>query len=392
MPKLNNSIVIDFINKQNHSKHTIAKIYEYGFVDYQEGMPLVDKNNVDISTSIEKLREMDVLDYDGYNSTLHLTENYEKHLFIFSDTNIAEIDKKIKNISKLIRDIDQRLGASESSLKEERQINSNLRNIKKTILMNISSLNSIQLQFKGESNIEIRKNNLNECKDELEILSKALKRLNTFMRKNTLFLCTKINNEAIKHELNTLKSITTASSSNIIKILNELTMYLNQIEKEAKKIEHINRIYKLKYSNELYEKTDIEEIVRNKIAIIKLKKIKKIYYNDEELVDLVKDKHKTLNNTNTAPITIPIETSEPIGSVSKTVSVQRKTISTKAAYKKFTLQEEDLATFLVSLEIDRKKFIGLFVRIVMGFNAFLHISDNTIITMNYSVPVIHKGR
>lgn len=271
-------IVKDFINTQYKARDIISEIYIKGFVEYSIGLPVFDKNDKDISSSVEKLIDMDILDYNEYEYLIRLSENYEKYFDNFNDTNIAEIDKKIKNITRLIQDIKLRKIKFESFKKESQLINSNLRNIRKTILANITNLNSIQLQFKGEHNLEIRKNNLNECKDELELLSKTLKRLNTFLKNNRVFLSEEVESGAVKHEINLLITTITDASSNIVKILNELTRYLNQIEQEVKKIQHINRLYKLKYNSELYEKTNYELVLKNLKLISSKRSIKKRYF------------------------------------------------------------------------------------------------------------------
>lgn len=390
---MDGSIARDFINTQNRVKETIIKVYSEGSVGYQEGSPVFGKDGSDISRSIDKLINMDVLDYDEYNNILLLTENYEKHLSIVSDTNIAEIDKKIKNISKLIRDIKQRKESHESYNRESRQISSNLRNVKKTITSNITNLKSIQLRFKGEQNILVRKNNLVECKDELEALSKSLKRLNSFLKKNSLYLFSEIDNESVKHEINSLKTTIINASANIVEVLNELTRYLNQIELEVKKIEHINLIYKLKHSGEILDKTNIREIVDKKHHISKKRKIKRLYRNDEELREFVRECSDASLENVAGFKDKKIEKPDSLPSIIDKKASIKKTISAKLAYTKYTkdTSDKDLATFISELDIDRKKFIALFARIVMSFDSFLEISNkDKIIVLNYKIPTVRK--
>lgn len=67
------------------------------------------------------------------------------------------------------------------------------------------------------------------------------------------------------------------------------------IEKEAKKIEKLNHLYKLKVNGELFEKSNIESVLIRLKNIAESINIKSQYVNDHELIDAIVNLAKQKN-------------------------------------------------------------------------------------------------
>lgn len=386
----NNTVANDFINAQTRGKPAILDVCRFSNIQYQEGLPHLDGDK-DISSAIESLREMNVFDYEEHSNLLFLTEDYEKFLKIYSDTNIADIKKKQSNIASSISHIKSRKQKDEDYSSEVNAINRNIINIKKTLKTNLQILNDKQLKYKGESNLQIKKDCLNDCKDELTSLSLALTVLDKFILERKKYFIVELGIESIKYNINSLVEVIRSIRENLVSIINELTKYLIQIEKEIEKIKHINLLYKLKYSGELLEKTNFEEVVSQRKKLSKKPKGSRLYHNDLDLVELLIEHYKDKRGK-----VIPIIEKEVLApkTVTRTKDkppYERVTISSKAAYTKFMEQEQDLATYLVSINIDRNKYISLFIRIMLNYHLYLDVSKNKTICINdFILPIIKK--
>ena len=291
-----------FINAQNRGREAIIEAHKNNSIDYTDNMPFYNSKKEDISNTIDNLIEFGVFDYDDYSYSLILTEEYNSHLSIYVDSNIIDINQRIETIKRIIRNINAKKKNFESYDFDIKKINSIFRSLKRNINKSIESLNDKQLKFKGEQNLEIRKSNLTDCKDDLEFLSEAVKLLDIFLLNEKVYLFKEFENESLNYHINSILKYIQAVRDKIIKSLNDLTKYLIQIEKEAKKIERINKLYKLKYSNELFERTDAKFKFEHAKEISPKIKIKNIYYNDstliEELVILAKNMNIKIDKSN----------------------------------------------------------------------------------------------
>lgn len=381
----------DFINAQRRGRQSIIDVFREKSIYYQEGLAYLDENSNDISSAVEQLRDIGVFDYDGYSNLLYFSEDYEGMLRIRTDTNIADIKKKQNNIVSLISHIKSRKEKNEDYTSEIKAINKNLMNIQKVLILNLQILNDSQLKFKGETNLEIKKNSLNECKEELESLSIALDILDKFLIERKGYLNVELGNDSIKYSVNLLIAEIRNIRGNLIRILMELTKYLIQIEKEMEKIKHINRLYKLKHSGDIYERTNIKEVFNRTKKVSKKIRLHHLYYNDLDLVDTLVVEYKEQNKV--IRIEIPKDERIPVKvkSAKDREPIKRVTIGSKAAYLKFVKQDLDLASYLETLEINRKKFISLFIRIILNHNLTLEVNRKENLSINgYIVPTVNK--
>ncbi len=311
---------------------------------------------------------------------------------IYNNANLEDIVNKKKVIERLAIDINSRIKDNENYDSELKKVAINLRAIKRAIEKNIDTLNDKQIRFKGEVNLNIRMNNLQDCKEDLEVLSESIKIIDTFILENKLFFFENIESESIRFHINKLSAYLRDARKNVRKVLDELTKYLVQIELEAKRIEHIKSIYKLKYSGELYEKTNAEIVFKEVKQIGSKLKIKAHYRNDYDFMDQVYDEYKKTQDYNELPLD-PKQHIKPAPIKRDTIKETRKpTISVRVTYLKFIKQDKPLEVFLNTIpNLDRKKYLSLYIRIVINYSNHLHISKkDTVASRGFILPIVKR--
>ena len=374
----------EFIKAQNDAKEAIIDAHFKGSIEYMDNIPYYNStNNKDLSLAIEKLIDFNVFDYDEYSYSLLLSDDYNAHLRTYTDVNIKDIEDKQKIIKKLIRDINIKKSDNNDYSSEIKRINSSFRNIKKIIYRAIESLNEKEMKFKAEVNYEVKKANLYDCKADLTALSEAVTNTDRFLIENKSYFVDELSNESISFHINLLAHHIHDVRENISKTLNELSKYLMHIEKEAKKIEKLNHLYKLKVNGELFEKSNIESVLIRLKSIAEPISVKPQYMNDLELIDaivnLAKEKKVSVNQEIKKEEIRP----ESIKLDQNKVPQQKMILGTKKVYSSFIKQDRDLATFLKQKDLDKKQFLSIFIRLTLQYNKFLLISKG--------IKIEHKG-
>jgi len=382
----------EFIKAQNDAKEAIMEAHFKGSIEYKEGEPYFDaKKNKDLSSTIEKLIDFNVFDYDEYSYSLLLSDDYNAHLKTYTDVNIKDIEQKQKNIKKLIRDINIKRKDFHDYSNETKKIKSIFRTIKKIIYKAIESLNEKEMQFKAEVNFEVKRVNLYDCKTDLISLSEAVTNTDKFLIEYRAYFIDELGNDSISFHINQLAHHLHDVRENINKTLNELSKYLIEIEKEAKKIEKLNHLYKLKINGELFEKSNIESVLFRLKEITPQTKIKAHYMNDEELVSEIVDFAKNSNIKVNENLKQEEQRPKSVKDFKNKSTKQKMVLSTKKVYQSFVKQEKDLATFLREKNLTKKQFLSIFIRITLQYNKFLFISKNEIVEYNgIKVPYIIK--
>lgn len=374
----------EFIKAQNDAKEAIIDAHFKGSIEYMDNIPYYNStNNKDLSLAIEKLIDFNVFDYDEYSYSLLLSDDYNAHLQTYTDVNIKDIEDKQKIIKKLIRDINIKKKDNNDYSSEIKRINSSFRNIKKIIYRAIESLNEKEMKFKAEVNFEVKKANLYDCKADLTALSEAVTNTDKFLIEYKSYFVDELSNESISFHINLLAHHIHDVRENISKTLNELSKYLMHIEKEAKKIEKLNHLYKLKVNGELFEKSNIESVLIRLKSIAEPISVKPQYMNDLELIDaivnLAKEKKVSVNQEIKKEEIRP----ESIKLDQNKVPQQKMILGTKKVYSSFIKQDRDLATFLKQKDLDKKQFLSIFIRLTLQYNKFLKIDK--------AITIEHKG-
>ena len=374
----------EFIKAQNDAKEAIIDAHFKGSIEYMDNIPYYNStNNKDLSLAIEKLIDFNVFDYDEYSYSLLLSDDYNAHLQTYTDVNIKDIEDKQKIIKKLIRDINIKKKDNNDYSSEIKRINSSFRNIKKIIYRAIESLNEKEMKFKAEVNFEVKKANLYDCKADLTALSEAVTNTDRFLIENKSYFVDELSNESISFHINLLAHHIHDVRENISKTLNELSKYLMHIEKEAKKIEKLNHLYKLKVNGELFEKSNIESVLIRLKSIAEPINVKPQYMNDLELIDaivnLAKEKKVSVNQEIKKEEIRP----ESVKLDQNNIPKQKMILGTKKVYSSFIKQDRDLATFLKQKDLDKKQFLSIFIRLTLQYNKFLKIDK--------AITIEHKG-
>lgn len=374
----------EFIKAQNDAKEAIIDAHFKGSIEYMDNIPYYNStNNKDLSLAIEKLIDFNVFDYDEYSYSLLLSDDYNAHLRTYTDVNIKDIEDKQKIIKKLIRDINIKKSDNNDYSSEIKRINSSFRNIKKIIYRAIESLNEKEMKFKAEVNYEVKKANLYDCKADLTALSEAVTNTDRFLIENKSYFVDELSNESISFHINLLAHHIHDVRENISKTLNELSKYLMHIEKEAKKIEKLNHLYKLKVNGELFEKSNIESVLIRLKSIAEPISVKPQYMNDLELIDAIVNLAKEKNVSVNQEIKKEEIRPESIKLDQNKVPQQKMILGTKKVYSSFIKQDRDLATFLKQKDLDKKQFLSIFIRLTLQYNKFLLISKG--------ITIEHKG-
>ncbi len=374
----------EFIKAQNDAKEAIIDAHFKGSIEYMDNIPYYNStNNKDLSLAIEKLIDFNVFDYDEYSYSLLLSDDYNAHLQTYTDVNIKDIEDKQKIIKKLIRDINIKKKDNNDYSSEIKRINSSFRNIKKIIYRAIESLNEKEMKFKAEVNFEVKKANLYDCKADLTALSEAVTNTDKFLIEYKSYFVDELSNESISFHINLLAHHIHDVRENISKTLNELSKYLMNKKKEAKKIEKLNHLYKLKVNGELFEKSNIESVLIRLKSIAEPISVKPQYMNDLELIDaivnLAKEKKVSVNQEIKKEEIRP----ESIKLDQNKVPQQKMILGTKKVYSSFIKQDRDLATFLKQKDLDKKQFLSIFIRLTLQYNKFLKIDK--------AITIEHKG-
>ena len=374
----------EFIKAQNDAKEAIIDAHFKGSIEYMDNIPYYNStNNKDLSLAIEKLIDFNVFDYDEYSYSLLLSDDYNAHLRTYTDVNIKDIEDKQKIIKKLIRDINIKKSDNNDYSSEIKRINSSFRDIKKIIYRAIESLNEKEMKFKAEVNFEVKKANLYDCKADLTALSEAVTNTDRFLIEYKSYFVDELSNESISFHINLLAHHIHDVRENISKTLNELSKYLMHIEKEAKKIEKLNHLYKLKVNGELFEKSNIESVLIRLKSIAEPISVKPQYMNDLELIDAIVNLAKEKNVSVNQEIKKEEIRPESIKLDQNKVPQQKMILGTKKVYSSFIKQDMDLATFLKQKNLDKKQFLSIFIRLTLQYNKFLLISKG--------ITIEHKG-
>ena len=385
----------EFIKVQNDAKEAIIEAHFKGSIEYIENMPYYSSTssnkNKDLSPAIEKLIDFNVFDYDDYSYSLLLSDDYNAHLQTYTDVNIKDIEDKQKIIKKLIRDINIKRKDFNDYSSEIKRINSSFRNIKKVIYRAIESLNEKEMKFKAEVNFEVKKANLYDCKADLTALSEAVTNTDKFLIEYKSYFIDELANESISYHINALAHHIHDVRENISKTLNELSKYLIHIEKEAKKIEKLNHLYKLKVHGELFEKSNIDSVISRLKNIAPSVKIKSQYMNDYDLITAIVELAKENKIAPSSEIKVEEQRPEAIKLNQNKVPKQRMILGTKKVYYSFIKQDKDLASFLKEKELSKKQFLSIFIRTTLQYNKFLKIEkDITIEHKGIELPYIIK--
>lgn len=362
------------------------------------------QNDMDISSTIEALKELEIIDYDEFSGIISLeyqTENYFKFLTntlnSLNDVGIDEIEQKINSIKSNLRDIgirnedSKKQGNGEISdfttLKESRDIQKILRAFPSIIKKNFIVISEVGLYYyKTEQNIEVKIKRLEECKIQLNELSKALDKIQNFLNKEYSILSKILTNKRL---LDFLRQNIIDNRKTFIFTREEITTYLNKTLEDGEFLKKLSKLSLILRENQILHKTNIVNVVTSaKNITSKYKYQKKIDFSltnyAEELEKRIKAKKLNIEIVSEVEKT----PSSPINKNKN--SIEKEIVNVEKLYHEYSKNyETNLIDFLYEKGLSVKKINYLFVVIVNKWFRNLIINKNKVIQKDkYIYPVV----
>lgn len=362
------------------------------------------QNDIDISSTIEALKELEIIDYDEFTGIISLeyqTENYFKFLTntlnSLNDVGIDEIEQKINLIKSNLRDIgirnedSKKRGNGEISnftaLKESKDIQKILRAFPSIIKKNFIVISEVGLYYyKTEQNIEVKIKRLEECKIQLNELSKALDKIQKFLNKEDSLLSKILTNKRL---LDFLRQNIIDNRKTFIFTREEITTYLNKTLEDGEFLKKLSKLSLILRENQILHKTNILDVVTSSKNITsKYKYQKKIDFSltnyAEELEKRIKAKKLNIE------IVSEIERTPSTPINKNKNAIEKEIVNIEKLYYEYSKNYEiNLIDFLYAKSLSVKKINYLFVVIVNKWFRNLIINKNKVIQKdNYIYPVV----
>jgi len=324
--------IIDIIKVEYSCREVIQALYTYKSIRQ-------DHKNARVDEAIE----LDIIEYNDYDDELSLSSEsrdyYKNRLKQQDETNISFISDKLKNLKNLLKVYNIRVRNNENSDKDIKKIYTLLNSIPSLLLNNIYIISSNSVfAFKNESNFEIKMNNLKIYQEEITLLIQASNEVDNF----------------IKQEKNLFKSMSN----------HKINLTILKLQRNSLNLESMFR--KLKNDNDLYNNTNIEELIKIK-PHINLKKIERKLLRDDRVFDFI-DKIELVIKDRDSKITNQ-KKSKAIEYDIKETGKTKKLYNYQKLNNDFLSQDKDLITFLKSdINIEKSKLLGIFVRMIKNFS------------------------
>ena len=364
----------EIIALQNYCRDIIQELYHYESRPYESFL-----NNSQVTNKIEEAIRLEIIEHDVFDDELSLSadteEYYRTRLGQNSETNIGYIGEKLKKLDELLKAYNIRKRDKEDVLKEKKAIYKLLNQIPSILKYNLQALSSSSVfTFKNEANFEIKMMNLKTCKEEIQELSMALKKVDRVMAEEWNFFRS-MDDRKISFAIHKIKRNSADLERSFAQLHDDIIHFINQSIQDGKFIKHIKELKQLIYENRLKDKTNIEELLSSKQAIggaVKEKKIlpdDKMYAYVEQLQEILKSRKKDIVNMQEATA---IEYD-----IQEEVKVSKVLYNYSKIHKEFLEQEIDLISFLLNypIKIEEKKLMGVFIRLLKNY-ASEYIVDN----------------
>jgi hypothetical protein len=367
--------ITDIISIQNSCKDIVQELYTY-----ESRANNVIRNNYK-NAKIDDAIRFDIIEYDNYDDELALssdTEDYYKtRLGQQDETNISFISDKLEKLKTLLQTYNIRKRNNENTDKNIKQIYKLLNQIPSLLRYNLQAISSNSIfAFKNEPNFDIKMINLNICQDEITQLTDASNKVDIFIKEEKVFLKS-INNKKINSAILKLQKNSFSLESAFRKLFEDIKNFINQSIKDGEFIKKLKKLQELKIDGELYDKTNIEELVNIKPSISSSVKEKKLLRDDrlfdfmENIQDIISSRKLNIINTKEdAVIDYDID---------KKITLKRIIYNYPKLNKEFLSQDNDLITFLQSRSIEKIRLLGVFVRMIKNFASNYNMENNDFI-------------
>lgn len=367
--------ITDIISIQNSCKDIIQELYTY------ESRANVLIRNSYKNAKIDDAIRFDIIEYDNYDDELTLssdTEDYYKtRLGQQDETNISFISDKLEKLKTLLQTYNIRKRNNENTDKNIKQIYKLLNQIPSLLRYNLQAISSNSIfAFKNEPNFDIKMINLNICQDEITQLTDASSKVDLFIKEQKVFFKS-INDKKMNSAILKLQKNSFNLESAFRRLFEDIKNFINQSIKDGEFIKKLKKLQELKIDGELYDKTNIEELVNIKQSISLSVKEKKLL-RDDRLFDFIENiqdiislrKLNIINTKKDAIIDYDID---------KSTTLKRIIYNYPKLNKEFLAQDKNLITFLQSKDIEKIRLLGVFVRMIKNFTSNYNMENNDFI-------------
>ena len=370
--------ITNIIEVQNSCKKVIQELYNY------ESRPNEVIRSISRNAKIDEALRLDIIEYDSFDDELSLSsdteEYYKTRLGQNSETSIGLISEKLSKLHRELKNYDMRVKNLESPDREIKAIYKILNAIPSLLRFNLHALSSSSIfAFKNEPNFEIKMSKLSLCQDEISELTDASKVVDALLDEQYNFFKSmqdrRINSAVLK-----LRHNSATIESSFGRLYEDIKNYINQSIKDGEFIKKLQRLKELKDENVLADKTNIMQVLNEKEFLVADVKEKRLH-PDDRIHDFIETITKIIDSRELELKEIKEDKALLFDKTQK-VEVQKKLYNYQKLHREFLAQERDLISYLILKEIDQKRLLGVFIRLLKNYSHKYNIQKNSFITID----------
>ncbi len=370
--------ITNIIEVQNSCKKVIQELYNY------ESRPNEVIRSLSRNAKIDEALRLDIIEYDSFDDELSLSsdteEYYKTRLGQNSETSIGVISEKISKLHRELKNYDLRVKNLESPDREIKVIYKILNSIPSLLHFNLHALSSSSIfAFKNEPNFEIKMSKLSLCQDEISELIDASKVVDALLDEQYNFFKS-MQDRRINSAILKLRHNSATIENSFGRLYEDIKNYINQSIKDGAFIKKLQRLKELKDENSLREKTNITEVLHEKKFIATDVKEKRVH-PDDRIHDFIETITKIIDSRELELKEIKEDKALFYDKTQK-IEIQKKLYNYQKLHKEFVAQERDLVSFLIFKEIDKKRLLGVFIRLLKNYSYKYRIQKNSFITID----------
>jgi len=373
-----NKNISDIIQVQHSCRNLLQELYDY---DARPSDAIRERYK---TSKIDDALYFNIIEYDEFNKLFSLSldteEYYKTRLGQNDETNIGFIDEKLSKLELQMHFYNTRVQNAEPVEKELQRIYKILSQIPSLLKYNLYAITSSSIfAFKSEPNFDIKMEKLEICESEIKQLIDASLRIDTFLKTNHQFFksmkSAKINSIVLR-----LKKNSVELEKSFIKLFDDIKNFINQSIKDGVFIKKLQRLKELKDENRLLTETNIESLAKEKKVVCKTTKIKKIH-PDDKILDYI-DGIRAIIESRKIALNDTMKEERLEYDVDEVVEVERKLYNYQKLHSGFLAQDENLIAYLLSENIDKKRILGVFIRMLKNYSIHYDIDEEKFIQLN----------
>jgi len=217
------------------------------------------------------------------------------------------------------------------------------------------------------------------CENEITQLIEASLHIDTFLKTNYQFFKS-MENSKISSIVLGLKKNSVELEKSFIKLFDDIKNFINQSIKDGVFIKKLQRLKELKDENRLLAETNIETVAKEKKAICKSEKIKKIH-PDDKILDYI-DVIRKIIESRKIELHDTLREDALEYDVDEVIKVERKLYNYQKLHSGFLAQDDNLIAYLLNEDIDKKRILGVFIRMLKNYSLHYDINEENFIRID----------